>query len=83
METTTDKLSKLSPNETLSVELFSKFIEDTVKFRSKGTASAAARARKSASSLAKLIKALRKELQEAKVANAAAKKAAKQAATVV
>lgn len=72
----TEKLSKLSPNETLSIELFSTYIEDTVKFRNKGTASAAARARKSASKLAKLIKVLRKELQEAKVANAAAKKAA-------
>lgn len=76
METTEETQSNLSANEKLSIDLFNTFLEDTVKFRTKGTASAAARARKSASLLAKLLKELRKELQDAKVAKAAAKKAA-------
>ena len=78
---TTETQSNLSANEKLSIDLFNTYLEDTVKFRNKGTASAAARARKSASQLAKLIKVLRKELQDAKVQNASAKKAAAAAPT--
>lgn len=81
METVNENLSNLTENEILSIELFSEFVSNTVKFRNKGTASAAARARKNASQLAKLIKTLRKELQETKIANADAKQAAKSADT--
>ncbi len=71
------QLDVLSGNEKQSIELFKTFVEDTAKFRTKGTASAANRARKGASALSKLLKEIRKELQAAKRANAAAKKAAK------
>ena len=73
---TQETLAVLSSNENESVDLFKSLIEDIVKFRSKGTASAAARARKSASTLAKLLKVVRKDLQDAKKQNAVAKKAA-------
>lgn len=65
----------LTSNEVQTISLFKSFVEDTLKFRTKGTASAAARARKSASALAKLLKVVRKELQEDKASQAAARKA--------
>jgi hypothetical protein len=77
METETTLTDTLSDNEKLSIELFKTFVADAIKFRTKGTASAVARARKSASALAKLLKVVRKELQEAKTALVEAKKAAK------
>lgn len=71
----TNELESLSDNEKESVNLFRTYLENVVKFRSKGTASAAARARKNASELTKLLKIIRKELQEAKLATVAFKKA--------
>lgn len=50
------------------------------KFYTKGTASAAARARKNLSALAKLTKVVRKELQVAKKAKVADRKAKREAA---
>lgn len=67
--------SFLSEDEKLSIELFKTFIQDTVKFRVKGTASAAARARKSASKLVHLLKPIRKALQEEKKVRVAEKRA--------
>lgn len=67
----------LSDKEKESIVLFKQYINELVKFRGKGTASAAARARKNASELTHLLKVVRKELQEAKVQAAAARKAAK------
>lgn len=65
-EQTEQPLDVLTENEKQSIDLFKSFVEDTLKFRSKGTASAAARARKNASALTKLLKVIRKELQESK-----------------
>lgn len=79
MENENTPTDTLSDNEKLSIELFKTFVSDAIKFRTKGTASAVARARKSASALAKLLKVVRKELQEAKTALAEAKEAAKSA----
>jgi hypothetical protein len=62
------QLENLTQNEQQAIELFKTFVEDVAKFRSKGTASAVVRARKSASDLTKLLKVVRKELQLAKVA---------------
>lgn len=69
------ELETLTDNEKESVNLFRTYLENVAKFRSKGTASAAARARKNASELTKLLKTIRKELQEAKLAAVASKKA--------
>jgi len=77
METENTLTDTLSDNEKLSIELFKTFVGDAIKFRTKGTASAVARARKSASALAKLLKVVRKDLQDAKTALVEAKKAAK------
>ena len=74
---TNNELDVLTDNEKRSVELFKAFLANAVKFRSKGTASAAARARKSASELTHLLKTIRKEIQDAKVESVAAKKAQK------
>jgi hypothetical protein len=63
--------------------LFAEFAADTEKFLEKGTASAAARARKALSALSKHNKIVRKELQLAKVAKVAEKRAAKAAAKAV
>ena len=72
-----EELQSLTEKEKESISLFKSYIANVAKFRGKGTASAAARARKDASSLTKLLKEVRKELQEAKVAVIAAKKAQK------
>jgi hypothetical protein len=61
-----NELEALTYNEQESVNIFRSYIENVAKFRSKGTASAVAKARKDASSLTKLLKIIRKELQEAK-----------------
>lgn len=71
------QLDQLTENEKTAIELFKGFVEDTVKFRTKGTASAAVRARKGASDLTKLFKTVRKELQVAKIQKTAEKKALK------
>lgn len=75
-EPTEPTTTALTPNEAQTISLFKSFVEDTLKFRTKGTASAAAKARKSASALAKLLKVVRKELQEDKASQAAARKEA-------
>jgi hypothetical protein len=72
------ELDVLSDNERQSVDLFKSYLEDTVKFKSKGNTAAAARARKNASLLTKLFKTIRKELQEEKLKIVEAKKALKQ-----
>ena len=74
---TENELETLTDNEKESVNIFRSYLENVAKFRSKGTASAAARARKDASALAKLLKTIRKELQEAKAQAVADKKAQK------
>jgi hypothetical protein len=74
---TENELETLTDNEKESVNIFRSYLENVAKFRSKGTASAAARARKDASTLAKLLKTIRKELQEAKAQAVADKKAQK------
>jgi len=61
----------------LSVELFKAYYTDVVKFYTKGTASAAARARKNLSKITKLAKEIRKEVQTDKKAKIAERKAAK------
>ncbi len=73
----------VTENVDKAVDLFKAFYVDATKFYSKGTALAAARARKDLSQLAKLAKVLRKELQVAKKAKVAARKAAKAQAPVV
>jgi hypothetical protein len=77
METENEELQSLTEKEIESISLFKSYISNVAKFRSKGTASAAARARKDASLLTKLLKEIRKELQEAKAQAVAAKKAQK------
>lgn len=62
--------------------LFESAYTDANKFYSKGTASAAARARKKLSELAKLAKTVRKELQSAKKVKVAERKAKREAAKV-
>ena len=81
--TETEAVTVVSKGVDMARELFNEFYADSAKFYTKGTASAAARARKSASALAKHFKVVRKELQVAKQANAAAKKAAKAVAPAV
>ena len=71
------QLEQLTDKEKAAIDLFKEFLADAAKFRSKGTASAAVRARKGASELTKLLKDVRKELQLAKVQKAAEKKALK------
>ena len=66
----------LTPNEQKVTELVQSFVENVTKFRTKGTASAAVRARKDASELQKHLKVVRKELQEAKVQKVAEKRQA-------
>jgi replicative DNA helicase len=63
-----------------ATELQAAFIVDYQKFLEKGTASAAARARKALSESSKQNKTVRKELQLAKIAKVAEKRAAKAAA---
>lgn len=72
-----EELETLTEKERESIDIFKSYLSNAAKFRSKGTVSAAARARKDASVLTKLLKEVRKELQEAKVAAVAAKKAQK------
>lgn len=62
-----NELEVLTDAEKLSIELFKSFVKDTLKFRIKGTASAAARARKRASELIHLLKPIRKQIQLDKV----------------
>lgn len=71
------QLDQLTDKEKATIELFKGFLADTAKFRTKGTASAAVRARKGASELTKLLKEVRKELQDAKKQKVAEKKALK------
>tara|TARA_R110000868_G_C10693992_1_gene748605 strand:+ start:561 stop:794 length:234 start_codon:yes stop_codon:yes gene_type:complete len=59
--------------------LFDCAYANATKFYTKGTASAAARARKSLSELAKLAKVVRKDLQDAKKTKIADRKASKSA----
>jgi uncharacterized protein YjgD (DUF1641 family) len=77
METENEELQSLTEKEIESISLFKAYLLNVAKFRSKGTVSAAARARKDASLLTKLLKTIRKELQEAKTQAVAAKKAQK------
>jgi hypothetical protein len=60
--------------------LFDSALVNATKFYTKGTASAAARARKNLSALAKLTKVVRKELQSAKKVKVAERKAKREAA---
>lgn len=75
MENTEQQLEVLTENEKQAIDLFKTYIENTVKFRSKGTASAGSRARKNASELTKLFKVIRKDIQETKLQNKANKQA--------
>lgn len=75
----TEQLNVLSDLEKESVEVFKTFLKDLLKFRIKGTASAAARARKAYSKLAKLSRPVRKGIQRDKVAKVAERRAAKAA----
>lgn len=61
-------------------QLFGAYTENLTKFENKGTALAAARARKNLSLLIKEARKARKEIQVAKVAKVAEKRAAKAAA---
>ena len=80
---TTEEVQATSPEITPSVDafkvLFETFYKDITKFYAKKTASAGARARKSLSALAKQAKVVRKEIQDQKRSNSAARKAAKAA----
>lgn len=58
-------------------DLYGDYVDNREKFIRKGTASAAARARKNLSALAKHIKTVRKELQLEKVRVVAEKRASK------
>ena len=78
-QTETPALSN-SPARDLVSKLYESFLENDYKFTTKGTALAAARARKALSNLAKACKPARKEVQIAKVAKVAEKRAAKLAA---
>lgn len=71
------QLEQLTENEKEAIELFKGFLADAAKFRGKGTASAAVRARKGASLLTKKLKEVRADLQAAKVQKTAEKKALK------
>jgi hypothetical protein len=71
---TNEQLTVLTDIEQESVELFKGYLTDLLKFRTKGTASAAARARKKASTLAKLFKPVRKGIQLDKVAKIKARR---------
>lgn len=62
------ELTNLTENEKETISIFKSMIENVTKFRNKNTAVAAARARKDASQLSKLLKVVRKEIQEAKLA---------------
>lgn len=73
------QLEILTDLEKESVELFKSYLKDLLKFRIKGTASAAARARKKLSELSHLAKPVRKGIQKDKVAKVAERRAAKQA----
>ena len=63
----TNQLDILAEIEKESVELFRTYLQNLLKFRNKGTASAAARARKAISTLSKLAKPVRKGIQTDKV----------------
>lgn len=78
-EETQTQTPVVTENVDKAVELFKGIYTDTTKFYTKGTALAAARARKGLSQLSKLAKVIRKELQADKKAKVAARKAAKQA----
>lgn len=79
MSENTETQVTVSALETVDA-LYNAYTTDYHKFVEKGTAQAAARARKALSALAKTIKLARKELQLAKVAKVAEKRAAKAAA---
>jgi len=72
-----EELNVLTETEKNSIDTFKVLVAEVVKFRSKGTAVAASRARKAASQLAKELKVIRQDIQDTKKANADAKKAAK------
>lgn len=74
MEELNEKLNVLTDKEKESIELFRTFVNNTLKFRTKDTVSAAARARKAASALTKLMKTVRKEIQVKKLALVAERK---------
>lgn len=78
-ETTTETAVVVSEGVDKSLELFNAYYVNAQKFYAKGTASAAARARKAASQLTKHFKVVRKELQVAKQAKVAARKDARAA----
>jgi DNA replication initiation complex subunit (GINS family) len=71
-----ETLQNLTENEKKVIDLVKDFLEDAAKFRTKGTASAAVRARKGASELSKHLKVVRKELQTDKLVKVAEKKSA-------
>lgn len=69
----------LTEQEQQAVELFKSFVENTNKFRTKGTAAAAVRARKALSAISKLAPSIRKQIQADKKVKVAEKRAAKAA----
>jgi len=79
MEQQNEQLNVLTDLEKESVELFKAYLKDLLKFRIKGTASAATRARKSYSSLTKLSRKVRKGIQVDKVEKVRLRREAKQA----
>lgn len=79
------ELENLTPEEKQSIESFKSYLTNLAKFRNKGVASAAARARKFASEVTHQLKTIRKSIQldkVKKVAEKRAEKAARKAAQV-
>lgn len=64
---------EVSQNVDTSKKLFDEYYADVTKLYKKGTASAGARARKTLSTLSKLFKVIRNDIQETKRNNAASK----------
>lgn len=73
----TENTEKTVSANSVVAELYAAYTADYAKFTDKGTAQAAARARKALSALGKAVKPARKELQLAKVEAVAKKRAAK------
>lgn len=59
--------STVVSNQDLAIQYFKEYLDNSTKFYSKDTVSAAARARKALSKLTKLAKVARKELQTRKL----------------
>jgi len=72
-------LENLTPKEKESIESFKSYLTNLAKFRNKGVASAAARARKFASEVTHQLKDIRKAIQVDKIQKVVEKRAAKAA----